>query len=397
MQRNLSATDLQFEKEIALFLDEHAPKARGVAIWEQSAWLEALSKRGWVAPAWPRNRGGSGWSETQKFIWYSACHRYMDGFLETPGIAVVGPLLTRFGSQEVIQRYLPKILDFTERWCVAFTNFAGEPAPPASPGRQNESQAMQQHSPDTSSNGITLVQKDDGWLLEGCAAWVSQADRADFVLGVAELADSSHNQRWGVFVCPLNHISVERQVLKTLSGGETCHVWFHATKLESWHLIGKLADAQKLNLPGHVVGKSAVVVAQMQQLDAMLLTLEPNSDVKRRRDAAEIDLTGLMAMELRYVDALERGAVLPFPTEALALKLAALESEVGALLMDSFGYYALPYPDMWLEHNLGEVGPRGARAATTAWLERTEAEHYASVCQDLYGKLAHEKQDSGEL
>jgi hypothetical protein len=122
----------------------------------------------------------------------------------------------------------------------------------------------------------------------------------------------------------------------------------------------------------------------------------PNEDIGRRKIEAAVEQRGLQALELRYIDALQRHETPPFPIELLAVKAFELERVMGALLMDSFGYYALPYPDVWLQHNEGRVGPEGAREATGSWLEITQLEKFASAGQDLYGKLAQEIQERGE-
>ena len=31
-------------------------------------WQKALYERGWIAPNWPKEHGGTGWTPTQKFI-----------------------------------------------------------------------------------------------------------------------------------------------------------------------------------------------------------------------------------------------------------------------------------------------------------------------------------------
>ncbi|OYW93470.1 MAG: hypothetical protein B7Z13_07220, partial [Caulobacterales bacterium 32-67-6] len=37
------------------------------------AWQRILNTRGWVAPHWPKEHGGTGWDEMQRYIFASEC------------------------------------------------------------------------------------------------------------------------------------------------------------------------------------------------------------------------------------------------------------------------------------------------------------------------------------
>ena len=74
-------------------------------------------------------------------------------------------------------------------------------------------------------------------------------------------------------------------------------------------------------------------------------------------------VAALEAMELRYVEAQTRGGEPPFPAVALRARSREILLQLGDLQMQSFGYYALPYPDEALLHNEGPVGPAGTTAA----------------------------------
>ena len=36
-------------------------------------WQKILAAKGWIAPAWPREYGGPGWTEMQRYIFASEC------------------------------------------------------------------------------------------------------------------------------------------------------------------------------------------------------------------------------------------------------------------------------------------------------------------------------------
>ena len=77
MDLEFSPEDIAFRKEARAFIAENYPAAlRGkqdegeeLAKEDYLSWHRVLAKQGWVAPAWPKEYGGPGWTTTQRFIW----------------------------------------------------------------------------------------------------------------------------------------------------------------------------------------------------------------------------------------------------------------------------------------------------------------------------------------
>ena len=76
MQLKLSPDELAFRDEIRTFIADHYPAEMRVPnpetdlSKEQSLlWHRILYRKGWLAPAWPKEYGGPGWSITQRFLW----------------------------------------------------------------------------------------------------------------------------------------------------------------------------------------------------------------------------------------------------------------------------------------------------------------------------------------
>ena len=73
-------------------------------------WQKILHAKGWGAPAWPVEFGGTGWSKTQQYLFETEC-----ALADAPaqlafGIKMVAPVIMRYGSAEQQQRFLPRIL-----------------------------------------------------------------------------------------------------------------------------------------------------------------------------------------------------------------------------------------------------------------------------------------------
>ena len=81
MDMSFSSEDLAFRDEVRSFIEENYPRitntrSRGdMSRDDMLAWHKILAKKGWVAPHWPEEHGGSGWTITQRYIWNEECAR----------------------------------------------------------------------------------------------------------------------------------------------------------------------------------------------------------------------------------------------------------------------------------------------------------------------------------
>src|SRR3546814_15409969 len=64
------------------------------------AWHTILYKKGGVAPAWPVEYGGTGWTPTQRFIFSEETARADCIRLLPFGLSMVGPVIYTFGTPE---------------------------------------------------------------------------------------------------------------------------------------------------------------------------------------------------------------------------------------------------------------------------------------------------------
>ena len=76
MDLALSKEDEAFRDEVRSFLESALPKEirrkvelnHPVTKDEQGRWQKILHARGWIAPGWPREYGGTGWTPIQRYI-----------------------------------------------------------------------------------------------------------------------------------------------------------------------------------------------------------------------------------------------------------------------------------------------------------------------------------------
>ena len=165
-----SSPELQaFRAEVATFLDE-APTAaireagrKTTSVFapfdEVMAWHRILHARGWSAPAWPVEYGGTGWSTEQQYVFAQEhAERDLPPLLPN-GLRMIGPLLMELGTPEQKARHLPGILSGEDYWTQGYSE------PDA--------------GSDLASLSCSAVVDGDDYVINGSKIWTTLAHRAN--------------------------------------------------------------------------------------------------------------------------------------------------------------------------------------------------------------------------
>jgi alkylation response protein AidB-like acyl-CoA dehydrogenase len=129
MDLNYSPEETAFRDDARGWLDQNLPadlrdkvlNYKELAKDDLERWHKILAKKGWVAPDWPTEWGGTGWNVVQRYIFEEEC-----GYAGTPplvafGLRMCAPVLLRFGTDAQKQRFLPKIYGGEEFWCQGYS------------------------------------------------------------------------------------------------------------------------------------------------------------------------------------------------------------------------------------------------------------------------------------
>ena len=130
MDIKFSADDLAFRDEVREFFAteydaDAAQRASGDSgeAYKASviAWQKKLHAKGWIAPGWPVEYGGTDWTPTQKFIYET--ERGLAGIPDVIpfGLKMVAPVIYTFGNEEQKARFLPRILESEDWWCQGYS------------------------------------------------------------------------------------------------------------------------------------------------------------------------------------------------------------------------------------------------------------------------------------
>ncbi|MDX5366001.1 MAG: acyl-CoA dehydrogenase family protein [Alphaproteobacteria bacterium] len=234
MDLHFSAADAAFRDEVRAFLDENlTPELAEAGSLTTSvftdkqwnlAWQKILYKKGWVAPSWPVEYGGTGWTEMQKYIWASECTRYGTPGLSPMGLRMCGPMLMKFGTKEQKDYYLPRILSGEDYWCQGYSE----------PGAGSDLASLQ----------LKAVSDGDDYVLNGTKIWTTHAHFANMMFCLVRTDNSGKPQQGITFVLlDMNTPGIKVEPIITLAGEhEVNQVFFDDVRVPKKNRVGDEND-----------------------------------------------------------------------------------------------------------------------------------------------------------
>ncbi|MFL6651840.1 MAG: acyl-CoA dehydrogenase family protein, partial [Sulfurifustaceae bacterium] len=169
MDLNYTAEEQAFRREVRQFIDANLPadlhdKVRGgkrLGKEDFLRWQRILHKQGWVAPEWPKQFGGPGWSVVQRNIFDEECADAGAPIILPFGPRMVGPVIMAFGNPEQQKYFLPKILSGEHWWCQGYSE----------PGSGS----------DLASLKMRAERQGDNYIVNGQKTWTTLAQFADWI------------------------------------------------------------------------------------------------------------------------------------------------------------------------------------------------------------------------
>src|SRR5258707_10398506 len=109
MDITFSPEEEAFRQEVLAFIADAktklpknlgAPEAGTRSKEDYLAWHKLLFKKGWVAPLWPKQYGGPGWTVTQRYIFNEEVAKAGMPVTLPFGLNMVAPVIFTFGNDE---------------------------------------------------------------------------------------------------------------------------------------------------------------------------------------------------------------------------------------------------------------------------------------------------------
>lgn len=347
MDMSFTPEDLAFRDEVRSWIadaippDVAAKAASGEAFSREDTvtWHKILHDKGWVAPAWPKEDGGTGWNVTKRFLFQEECTRANTPGLLGFGLGMVGPLLIQYGTDEQKERFLPKILAGEESWCQGYS----EP----------------NAGSDLASLRLRAEKDGDDYVLNGQKTWTSGADQADWVFLLTR-TDSGGKKQQGItfLLADMKTPGIEAKPFLTLGGTPAfCDTFFENARVpqtqrvgpegEGWAMAKALLGHERTGIGGASGSARWVRLVKRIARETPLGTSTLWEDDAFRRRIARLQMRHrAVAMgNYRTLAAAQLGKA-PGP-ESSILKLVGTEllQELTELAMDALGHAAQGWLD----------------------------------------------------
>ena len=192
---------------------------------ETIAWQRILNDKGWAAPGWPVEYGGTGWSIEQRYVFSEEYARRDLPPLLPNGLKMIGPLIIDKGSEEQKKRYLPGILSGDDYWTQGYSE----------PGSGS----------DLASLRCAAVRDGDDYVINGSKIWTTLAHRANRMFMLVRTSTEGRKQAGISFLLldRTDYPGMEIRPIVNLAGEEEqCEVFFENVRVPQSSRVGDEND-----------------------------------------------------------------------------------------------------------------------------------------------------------
>src|SRR5438552_1953400 len=184
-------------------------------------WRSALSSRGWVAPAWPKEYGGAGLDTKKQFIMNEEFAEFGASNVGGFGVMMFGPTLIVHGSEDQKKEHLPGILSGDVQWCQGWS----EP----------------NAGSDVASVQTRAIRDGDDYVVNGQKIWTTGAQYADMMYMLARTDPEAPKHRGiSYFMLDMKAPGVTVRPLVTMAGSATFNeVFFENVRVPVRNRLGE--------------------------------------------------------------------------------------------------------------------------------------------------------------
>jgi alkylation response protein AidB-like acyl-CoA dehydrogenase len=385
MDLNLSPEDQAFRDEVRRFLDENLSEdlreagAKTGGVFADFAaglrWHKVLAGRGWSAPSWPSEYGGTGWNATQRYIFARECTAVDAPRIFSMGLRMVGPVIMKFGTPEQKAKYLPRIVAGDITFCQGYSE----------PGSGS----------DLASLKTRAVRDGDDYVINGTKIWTTGAHVADHMFCLVRTATEGKPQDGISFVLidSMQAAGLSVKPIVTLAGDhEVNQVFFDNVRTPVANRIGpenagwtvakyllefeRGGDAYTPNLYARI--EDVRRIARAEAADGSGRLIDERGFAERLAEA-EIAVQALEMIELQVLSDLSKGRNPGAVSSQMKIRGSETLQALDHLGVEALAWYAAPFePEArMLGHNEPTVTPDYGITALPLYLNNRASTIYA--------------------
>jgi alkylation response protein AidB-like acyl-CoA dehydrogenase len=286
-----SPDEASFRTEVRTWLEANLPTAlRGRTNRPPPAelmpWYQTLSRKGWIAPHWPKQCGGMGATLNEQIIMTEELARVGAPQLPAQGLNHIGPILIEFGTEAQKARHLPPIIAGTVIWAQGYSE----------PGAGS----------DLASLATRASLEGDHFVVNGQKIWTTWAHYSDWMFALVRTDPLAQPRHAGIsfLLLDLRSSGITIRPIRTIAGDdEFSEVFFDNVVVPAENLVGKLNDGWRIAnaLLGHErLGTSnpqyALIALDRIKTMARASGVMADPAFRDRLAAASINVTALSAL-----------------------------------------------------------------------------------------------------
>jgi alkylation response protein AidB-like acyl-CoA dehydrogenase len=376
MHMDFSPQELAFREEVRSFLAENLPahiregSRNTPSVFVEpdigDEWQRILHEKGWLAYHWPTEAGGTGWDPVQRYIFEKECALADAPALSVLGLKLVAPVIYTYGTPEQKARFLPKILDGSEKWCQGYSE----------PGAGS----------DLANLKTRAALDGDTYRINGSKIWTTHAHYADWMFCLARTNPNVKPQEGISFLLvPMQQKGITIRPIITLAGDhEVNQVFLDDAETHARYRIGEEGQGwsiAKFLLENERGGSCAAprLLADIARLKAAADAQPGGTNgayghspgVEARLVALELEAQALETTELRILAELKAGRRPGPQTSLVKLVSSSLRQKIDEMAVDIFGPLGLQLPPerpLYGNSAPEPVGSREAQLATPTYL-----------------------------
>jgi alkylation response protein AidB-like acyl-CoA dehydrogenase len=335
MDLNYSPDEAAFRDEVRAWIGANLPDEmrdkvlnyRELSKDDLLRWHKTLAKKGWIAPHWPKEWGGTDWTVVQRYIFEEECGAAGCPPIVPFGVRMCAPVLLRFGTDAQKQRFLPRMYHGEDFWVQGYSE----------PGAGS----------DLASLKTRAVREGDHYVVTGQKIWTTLGQYGDWIFCLVRTDAKTEKRQDGISFLLVDMktpgITVRPIVLLDQSR-EVNEVFFDDVRVPAENLVheeNKGWTVAKFLLGYERMGTGNIAVCKRELARVKELAAGAGlSDDPRfgdRLTRVEVELMALEITNLRFLDQLRGGRPPGAEVSLLKIKGTEIQQTLTELMMQTAG------------------------------------------------------------
>jgi len=335
MDLNYSPEETAFRDDVRAWIGANLPTElrdkvlnyRELAKDDLLRWHKILAKKGWIAPHWPKEWGGTDWTVVQRYIFEEECGAAGCPPIVPFGVRMCAPVLLRFGTDAQKQRFLPRMYNGEDFWVQGYSE----------PGAGS----------DLASLKTRAVREGDHYVVTGQKIWTTLGHYGDWIFCLVRTDPKTEKRQDGISFLLVDMktpgITVRPIVLLDQSR-EVNEVFFDDVKVPAENLVheenkGWTVAKFLLGYERMGTGNIAVCKRELARVKELAKRAGLLDDVRftDRLTRVEVELMALEITNLRFLDQLRGGRPPGAEVSLLKIKGTEIQQALTELMMQTAG------------------------------------------------------------